>query len=263
MYKLITFSTMSSISDTKCLENKLRTISMNAEGELDSDIIVIRPSDGFMNATKICKQAGVLFKDFLKTRRIKEFLSILQDELGLSSRSELVDVTKGGCSNGSWAHPAVITRMAQWISEDFGVKVSIWIDKLKAIDPAVSDEYTTSLECLVPTYNLQIEADVRKRLALDTDGTQCVIGRFGEIDLVTEDEVIEIKFVKRYTHALGQVLGHSKSLPGKKPRVHFFGTEEDYEDGLLEHIGELYEAFNVKITYEVVILGWCSTLSQI
>jgi hypothetical protein len=142
--------------------------------------------------------------------------------------------------------------MAQWISEDFGVKVSMWIDKLKANDPVMSADYTASLEHLVPTFNLQIEADVRKRLALDTDGTQCVIGRFGEIDLVTNDEVIEIKFVKRYSHALGQVLGHSKSLPGKKPRVHFFGTEEDYEDGLLEHIGDLYEDFNVKITYEVI-----------
>jgi hypothetical protein len=73
---------------------------------------------------------------------------------------------------------------------------------------------------LSPTKVRQIEADVRQRLC-GTVREQCVVGKFGEIDLMTDREVIEIKFVKKWTHD-GTILAHSKSMPDKTPRVHSF-----------------------------------------
>jgi hypothetical protein len=64
-------------------------------------------------------------------------------------------MSPGGCYHKD--PPEYGFRIAQWISEDFGVKViSMWIDKLKANDPVMSADYT-SLEHLVPTFNLQIK----------------------------------------------------------------------------------------------------------
>jgi hypothetical protein len=219
--------------------------------DLSIDKIEIRPSDGFINATKICSSAGVAFKNFLVVGRIKKFLKILQEQMKFDSLDKLYVVTSGRYG-GTWAHPAVITRMAQWISEDFGVQVSVWIEQLKAANTTVNEEYETAIEHLVPTKVRQIEADVRQRLAVELCGEQCVVGKFGEIDLMTDREVIEIKFVKKWTHALGQVLAHSKSMPDKTPRVHFFGAVEDYEHGLIQHIKDLYDDFGIVITYEVV-----------
>jgi hypothetical protein len=46
-----------------------------------------------------------------------------------------------------------------------------------------------------------------------------VVGKFGEIDLMTDREVIEIC---QEMDIRGQVLAHSKSMPDKTPRVLFF-----------------------------------------
>jgi uncharacterized protein (DUF1015 family) len=78
----------------------------------------------------------------------------------------------------------------------------------------------------VPTKVRQIEADVRQRLK-ETVREQCVVGKFGEIDLMTDREVS--RSVKKWTM---YVLAHSKSMPDKTPRVHSFAVE-DYEHGLI------------------------------
>ncbi len=44
----------------------------------------------------------------------------------------------------------------------------------------------------------------------------------GRIDVLSPSEVIEVKQVDRYKHALGQVLAYSRHFPDRTPRLHLF-----------------------------------------
>jgi DUF917 family protein len=45
----------------------------------------------------------------------------------------------------------------------------------------------------------------------------------GRVDLMTKDEVVEVKHWKDWKHALGQVKIYGKDWRGKKMRIHLFG----------------------------------------
>lgn len=70
----------------------------------------------------------------------------------------------------------------------------------------------------------------------------------GRIDLVTGEELIEIKDMDQWTRALGQILSYKHYLPNKKPRLHLF-----YEDVSLENkkamIEEVCCSYGVRVTY--------------
>jgi hypothetical protein len=223
---------------------------MNLEAASYALPMLVRGSDGYINATEICRKAGTKVDHFLGNTKMRLFIKELAKYLQVSEDSLLE--SKCGRYGGTWVHPAIATRLAAGMSSAFGVRVSIWLETLKNRDSKIADEYLTSILDMVADRSKQVERDVRQRLAVTLGGEECVIGQFGEIDLVTATEVIEIKFVKRWTHALGQVLAHAKSMPGKLPRVHFFGQSEDFLFGILDHIKLLYDDFHVEITHEVV-----------
>jgi hypothetical protein len=212
--------------------------------------MLVRESDGFINATEICRRAGTQWCQFIQNKKTDTFIKELAIYLHVSEKS-LYD-SKAGRYGGTWVHPAIATRLAAGLSSAFSVRVSIWLEDLKKRDSTVASEYIVEISNLEADMSNQIETEVRHRLAISLDGQECVIGKFGEIDLVTSTEVIEIKFIKRWTHALGQALAHAKSIPGKVPRVHFFGHSEDFSPGILDHIKLLYDDFLVEITHEVI-----------
>jgi hypothetical protein len=155
----------------KCLENKLRAIQCERWGELDSDIIVIRPSDGFINTTKICKQeAGVIVQRLSENQahqRVRQYSKKNWDYL---QRSRTHRCHLRWTSSQSPELILLWLQMAQWISEDFGVKeISVWIDNWRQMIQWC--RLIIPLEHLVPYIQSSDQADVRKRLALDTDGT--------------------------------------------------------------------------------------------
>jgi hypothetical protein len=204
----------------------------------------------FIDATVICSNAGKKWHKFIMNARIQEFMKELAKSLGVEKTS-LWKSTPG--RNGrTLVHPAVHTRLVLWISESFHVPVTMWLERTKINDKVIAEEHREAIEKLKPTFSHQYEAEVRERLANEVNGQQCVIGKFGEIDIVTTTEVIEIKWIKKWAHALGQVLAHVKSMPERSPRVHFFGFDEDYTPGILDHIKLLYDDYNITVTHEVV-----------
>ena len=91
-------------------------------------VISQRESDGYINATAMCKVAGKLFGHYLENKQTKAFLNALQSDIGIPI-SALVQSIKGGdpTTQGSWVHPQVAVHLAQWLSPEFSVKVSQWI----------------------------------------------------------------------------------------------------------------------------------------
>ena len=111
------------------------------------NFIVERRSDGYLNATVMCKAHGKLFADYARTDGAAAYLdAVAKNILENSSmenhildfhaaRASLVQSQNGGPHRGTWVHDLVAVHLAQWLSPAFAVWVSSWALKT-AILPA-------------------------------------------------------------------------------------------------------------------------------
>jgi KilA-N domain len=96
--------------------------------KIQNETIEQRASDGYINATAMCKAAGKQFNDYTRTGPTKSFVQEMANETGIPV-SELIQTLKGGdiSRQGSWVHPDVAINLAQWLSPKFAVLVSKWV----------------------------------------------------------------------------------------------------------------------------------------
>lgn len=94
----------------------------------DNDIISQRITDGYINATAMCRSAGKKINDYGRLSTTQAFLNELSTETGIPA-TELVQSVRGGESHlqGTWVHPQVAIHLAQWLSPRFAVLVSKWV----------------------------------------------------------------------------------------------------------------------------------------
>lgn len=69
----------------------------------------------------------------------------------------------------------------------------------------------------------------------------------GRIDILTTTEVIEVKWIKQWKAALGQVLVYTHYYPERQPRIHLYGSASFSE---LDTIYTHCQRFNVRMTWE-------------
>lgn len=91
-------------------------------------LVCQRPSDGYINATAMCKAVGKQAGDYGRLGTTTAFLHALAADTGIPV-SELVQVVKGGNpeEQGTWVHPDVAVNLGQWCSPEFAVQVSRWV----------------------------------------------------------------------------------------------------------------------------------------
>lgn len=182
--------------------------------------IEVRPLDGFINATQICKAGGKRFNDWNCLNSVKDQMKILREIL---KNSFVVESKVGGNHSGTWIHPALATLLAQWISPRFAVKVALWLEEWKAADKENRDEYMEELASLEPSCSDQAERAVKLELHSRIGGRMEVGTPIGRIDLLTDEYLIEIKHISGWKSALGQVLAYSDFYPDHVKKVVLFG----------------------------------------
>jgi hypothetical protein len=98
---------------------------------LDGCQVRQRQSDGYVNATELCKVAGKLFADYRRLDAVNEYLVELSAIMGIPI-IEIVQSKQGRPENGggTWVHPDVAINLAQWCSPRFAVQVSQWVREL-------------------------------------------------------------------------------------------------------------------------------------
>jgi hypothetical protein len=69
------------------------------------------------------------------------------------------------------------------------------------------------------------EKEVQLELQLDEGGAMEVACEYGVVDLLTDDEVIEVKEVHLWKHALGQIMAYSDCFPEHAARIHLFSDQ--------------------------------------
>lgn len=91
-------------------------------------LIQQRATDGYINATAMCKAANKLFNDYTRLRSTAEFRLALAGSTGIPVDQLVMSIVTGPNDlRGSWVHPQMAINLATWLSGDFAVQVSQWV----------------------------------------------------------------------------------------------------------------------------------------
>jgi len=94
-----------------------------------------RTSDGYVNATAMCKANGKQWSKYRESDRCQTYL----DALAETSEIRMFDLiqSRQGQGGGTWVHPQVAVDLARWISAPFAVWMDGWfLDSVQQLQPA-------------------------------------------------------------------------------------------------------------------------------
>jgi len=86
-------------------------------------------SDGYINATQLCKAAGKKFNDYQRIKQTEDYLQALSFNTGIPVL-DLINSNVGGNHSGTYVHRKVGYHLSQWLSPSFAVQVSNILDNL-------------------------------------------------------------------------------------------------------------------------------------
>ena len=92
------------------------------------------------------------------------------------------------------------------------------------------------------------ESYYRDKLAKSLNGRTEVKVPSGRIDILTSNQIIEVKHIKRWKDAVGQITIYGDSYPNHQKRIHLFGVENNSSKILL--IKEQCQKRNIIATFE-------------
>ena len=88
--------------------------------------VIIKNDNGFMNATKLCKDGGKEFRNWKANANAKELISAVSSSARIPADGILQTITGGKnvVIRGTYVHPDLIPHIASWVSPEFAIKVS-------------------------------------------------------------------------------------------------------------------------------------------
>jgi len=89
-------------------------------------VVQQRSTDGYINATELCKAANKRWHNYVRQETTGHFLRALAAKTRISVLELNQEVRVGGVAS-TWVHPKVALHLAQWLSADFAVQVSEWV----------------------------------------------------------------------------------------------------------------------------------------
>ena len=110
------------------IENNLKSNIRLIHHTEGSEIIYQRSSDGYVNATAMCKAYNKLFGMWYRLPSTKAYIDELKSDVQLLN-IDLIQIIRGGTAEtqGTWVHPEVAVEIASWLSLKFKIKVNRWI----------------------------------------------------------------------------------------------------------------------------------------
>lgn len=109
---------------------KVLTLNTNNSLVLNGIDIIVRPSDGYINLTQLCKAGGKEFKHYKENKNADKFLKSLSSSVRIPT-DDLIKYETGSNENrATWGHRLVAIEIARWISPEFGVQVNRYLDNI-------------------------------------------------------------------------------------------------------------------------------------
>lgn len=97
---------------------------------VNSDVIEQRASDGYINASQLCSVAGKHWFHYFREETSGHFRRALASKTGIAEQlliQQIASSSKG--QQATWVHPQIALHLAQWLSADFAVQVTEWIQE--------------------------------------------------------------------------------------------------------------------------------------
>ncbi|AVL94490.1 KilA N-domain protein [Moumouvirus australiensis] len=219
-----------------------------ALGKFGNLEVVMMRENGFVNATNLCKKCGKDYKNWKRNDNSKELIKEIVKRTNLSLNKILIPI-KGGFNikvRGTYVHPLLLTNIANWISPLFAIKISVWIEEWKNYSLKNSVKYYKALSKLEPNSNNNKEKIIQKTLQSELGGEIEVKTKYGYIDLLTNDKIIEIKSYETWKHALGQILIYSDEYENKDKCVYLFDVPENVDT---KNIKRIFSEYDVSVNF--------------
>lgn len=140
--------------------------------------------------------------------------------------------------------PKITTILGIWISPDFTIKITTWIEEWKKLEVENENIFNSSLcELIVSKSDLK-EQEIQEKMSKELNGIKELKTPVGFIDLLTKDKIIEIKEFTNWKCALGQILSYGEFYPEQQKIIVLFG---DLDPDLLDPIKNIYEKFGIQL----------------
>jgi len=112
--------------------------------------VLIRRKDGYINASKLCKDGGKLIGNWSQMQGSKQYVEEFKGSIGIPIDPLEAIVTGSNDTRGTYAHPLLIPHIASWVSPKFAIMVS------KIVNNYLVKEYKEEL------YQKDVELGKRK-----------------------------------------------------------------------------------------------------
>jgi hypothetical protein len=188
-------------------------------------LIRIRQDDRYVSATDMAQSCGKLLADWKRLKATNEYLQAFQGSMGIPI-DQLIEVNESQGSNesrGTWLHPKVALRFAQWCSPQFAVQVDCWIDELITTGKVqLESENIQGLQLSNDLYDKKIKLMELQNSMLAMHGAPIVLALAGKEDQIVEVEkpTIEVIDSRHNVRFKGQTTAQLASYSNK-----MFGTK--------------------------------------
>lgn len=195
-------------------------------------------SDGYINATQLCKAGGKKFNDYQRIKQTEEYLQALSFNTGISVM-DLINSNVGGNHLGTYVHRKVAYHLAQWISPSFAVQVSNVLDnlfitgKVELGNEKTNSELESIYQDKINTLNKELEFKTNKLKDYDTT-TFNQTSNICPIEYYTKDVVYFFKFDVP-VHLQNQYIDKYPNINNKDYKCIEFGVTSDIEERIKTH----------------------------
>ena len=145
-----------------------------------------RTTDGYVNATAMCKANGKLWGHYFETDRATKYLEALSETIGIPMVSLYQSVE--GRNGGTWVHPQVAVDLARWTSAPFAVWMDGWFLEKVSSQPLTTTPEQQNLEWLMKfAGSYGIAFDDRDQLQIKNYAMQLALPAAGGVTGVYTD----------------------------------------------------------------------------
>lgn len=102
-----------------------------------------RPSDGYVNATAMCKAYGKRWHEYHSNQRTQDYIAALAGALRSAGNpaDPIQTITTGpNHLRGTWVHPRIAVDLARWLHPEFAVWMDGWF--LESLTPRLAADPT-------------------------------------------------------------------------------------------------------------------------
>ena len=93
----------------------------------------------------------------------------------------------------------------------------------------------------------QKEREIQNKIVKERNGKTEVICKTGIVDILTDNEIIEVKQIKQWKHAVGQIIVYGLEFPKKEKQIVLFGeTSNEAKQMIVSFCNQL----NIKVVFE-------------